>query len=53
MSIFTLLGVLFIALKLAGVIVWPWAIVLLPLYAGLTIWLVLVVVVVALKVATS
>ena len=34
---FGLLGVLFIGLKLSGVINWSWWLVLLPLYGGLAI----------------
>ena len=35
MNLFTMLAVLFIALKLLGVITWSWWLVLLPLYGGL------------------
>ena len=35
MNLFTILAVLFIALKLTGVIIWSWWLVLLPLYGGL------------------
>lgn len=39
---FTLLGLLFIGLKLGGVINWSWWLVLLPLYGPLAVALVLV-----------
>jgi len=35
MAFLPLLGLLFIALKLTGVIAWSWWLVLLPLYGGL------------------
>jgi hypothetical protein len=34
-----LLGIVFIVLKLCGVITWPWLWVLCPLWIGLAIWL--------------
>lgn len=37
LGFFSLLGLLFIALKLTGVITWSWWLVLLPLYFGLAI----------------
>lgn len=37
-----LLGLLFIGLKLGGVITWPWLWVLSPLWIGLALWLVIV-----------
>lgn len=40
-SFFSLLGVLFIGLKLAEVIAWSWWLVLLPLYGPLAIVLVI------------
>ena len=43
MGFFTALGLLFIALKLMGIITWSWWIVLLPLYFEILILLVLVV----------
>lgn len=39
MSLFGVLGVIFIVLKLVGVITWSWWLVLLPFYFGLAIWL--------------
>lgn len=39
MSLFGVLGVIFIVLKLVGVIAWSWWLVLLPFYFGLAIWL--------------
>lgn len=36
-SVFGLLGVLFVALKLLGHITWSWWLVLLPFYGGLVI----------------
>lgn len=39
---FTLLGLLFIGLRLAGVIDWPWWAVLSPLWGGALLWLVAV-----------
>lgn len=39
---FGILGLLFIALKLIGVIAWSWWWVLLPLYGGLALWLIVV-----------
>jgi len=36
-GLLTLLGVLFIGLKLTGYIDWPWWLVLLPLYGGLIV----------------
>ena len=44
MTFWTLLAILFIGLKLAGIIAWSWWLVLLPLYAGIAIWLVFMVV---------
>ena len=40
-SIFTLLAVLFIGLKLTGYISWPWVWVLSPLWIGFAIFLVI------------
>lgn len=40
MSLLGVLGVVFIVLKLVGVIAWSWWLVLLPLYAGVAIGLV-------------
>lgn len=34
MGFFTVLGIIFIVLKLCGVIFWSWWLVLLPLYGG-------------------
>ena len=42
----SLLGLLFIGLKLGGVIDWSWWLVLLPLYGGLALGLVIMVVLV-------
>ncbi|ASD50442.1 hypothetical protein FDI24_gp160 [Acidovorax phage ACP17] len=39
MSIIGLLGVLFVALKLIGVITWSWWLVLLPFYLGFAIFI--------------
>lgn len=39
MPILGLLGILFVGLKLAGVIAWSWWLVLLPFYAGVILWL--------------
>jgi hypothetical protein len=39
MTILGLLGLLFIGLKLAGVIAWSWWLVLLPFYAGIALFL--------------
>ena len=44
MTFWTLLAILFIGLKLVGIIAWSWWLVLLPLYAGIAIWLVFMVV---------
>ena len=41
----TLLGILFIGLRLAGVIDWPWWQVLSPLWGGAILWLVAVIVI--------
>jgi len=40
------LGILFIGLKLAGFIDWPWWLVLSPLWVGVALWLVVVVILV-------
>ena len=45
MNIFWLLGVLFIALKLTGVIAWSWIWVLAPFWIGIVLWIALVVLV--------
>lgn len=37
-----LLGIVFIVLKLTGVINWPWIWVLCPLWIGLVLWIVIV-----------
>ncbi len=50
MNVFTLLGVLFVVLKLAGVTQvagWSWWIVLLPFYGGAALWLLFVGIMVA------
>jgi len=39
------LGILFIGLKLAGFIDWPWWLVLSPLWGGAALWLVIVIVI--------
>ncbi len=39
MNLFTVLGVLFVALKLTGFIAWSWWLVLLPIYAGLILFI--------------
>ena len=38
---FTLLGILFIGLKLIGYITWPWWVVLLPIYGPIVVVLVI------------
>jgi len=43
MNFLSLLAILFIGLKLAGVIMWSWWLVLLPLYAGIAIFLVILI----------
>ncbi|UUZ75424.1 hypothetical protein LP414_27295 [Polaromonas sp. P1(28)-13] len=40
MTFLGLLGIVFITLKLLGLIGWSWWLVVLPLYAGLVFWLV-------------
>jgi hypothetical protein len=42
MTLLGVLGVIFIVLKLVGVIFWSWWLVLLPFYGGFLIWLILV-----------
>lgn len=42
MTLASVLGVIFIVLKLVGVITWSWWLVLLPFYLGLVIWLVII-----------
>ena len=37
-SLLNMLAVLFIGLKLAGLIDWPWWLVLAPLWGGLLLW---------------
>ena len=39
---FSLLGLLFIGLKLAGFIDWPWWVVMLPIWGPIVLWLLLV-----------
>lgn len=39
---FSLLGLLFIGLKLAGFIDWPWWVVLLPIWGPIVLWLFIV-----------
>lgn len=46
----TLLAILFIALKLMGVITWSWVWVLSPLWIAALIWLVVVLVILAVKI---
>lgn len=41
-SVFTLLGITFLVLKLTGVIGWSWWLVLLPFYAGLGLFIALI-----------
>lgn len=43
MNFLSLLAILFIGLKLAGVIMWSWWLVLLPLYAGIAVFLVILI----------
>lgn len=43
MSFLSLLAVLFIGLKLAGIIMWSWWLVLLPLYAGLALFVIVLI----------
>lgn len=38
---FTILGIIFIVLKLTNVIAWSWLLVLLPLYGGFVLMLIL------------
>lgn len=38
MTFFGVLGLIFIVLKLCGVIMWSWWLVLLPLYGFATLW---------------
>jgi hypothetical protein len=40
---FGALGIMFIGLKLAGFIDWPWWLVLSPLWGGVALWLVIVI----------
>ncbi len=40
-----MLAILFIGLKLGGVVAWPWWLVLLPLWGGIAFYLVLLVIV--------
>ena len=42
---FTLLGLLFIGLKLTGFIDWSWWLVLSPIFAGIALWLLFVIIV--------
>lgn len=46
MSFLSMLAILFIGLKLAGIIAWSWWLVLLPLYLGLAIFGVLIIIMV-------
>ena len=46
---FGLLGIVFIILKLCGVIGWSWWLVLLPIYGGVIIWLILIIILVSLQ----
>lgn len=46
MSFLSMLAILFIGLKLAGIIAWSWWLVLLPLYLGLAIVGVLIIIMV-------
>lgn len=39
---FSLLGLLFIGLKLAGFIGWPWWVVMLPIWGPIVLWLFIV-----------
>lgn len=48
-----LLGVMFVGLKLGGVIDWSWWLVTLPFWGGLALVLLLILIYAALKVATS
>ena len=48
-SFSTLLGLLFIGLKLGGVITWPWWLVLLPIWVPLAVLLVLLVIAAVVK----
>lgn len=43
---FTILGIIFIVLKLTNVIFWPWFLVLLPLYGGFVLMLLLLMILV-------
>ena len=46
---FGALGILFIALKLCGVVDWPWLWVLAPIWGGAILWVLLVVILVLLE----
>lgn len=50
---FGMLTVLFIGLKLAGVIEWSWWLVLLPTFIGALLWVVAVILAIAIEVATK
>lgn len=50
---FGMLTVLFIGLKLAGVIEWSWWLVLLPALIGALLWVVAVILAIAIEVATK
>lgn len=41
-SVFALLGIVFLILKLVGVIDWSWWLVLLPFYAGLGLFIAII-----------
>lgn len=43
MNFLSLLAVLFIGLKLAGIILWSWWLVLLPLYLGLVVFAIILI----------
>lgn len=45
-SFLSLLGIAFIVLKLTNVIDWSWWLVLLPLYGGIIIWIIILLVLV-------
>lgn len=45
-SFLSLLGIAFIVLKLTNVIDWSWWLVLLPLYGGLVIWIIFILILV-------
>ena len=41
LGLFSILGIVFVVLKLTEVIAWSWWLVLLPFYGGIILWVVL------------